>query len=199
VLHVHLGTVPDGHALLLELVEELANPERLVVTHCNRSSRHVETAAAVAARGAWTDVTCMVSPERGVPGSLAASDAVLRLREAGVPLARVTLSTDGNGRVPDPDAAGAWGPYRTHMGSLLEEIRLLVRAGLPIGEVLALASSKPANALGLGGKGMLRPGGDADIIGMGPDLELREVFARGRRLVSSGTALALGRYERPAG
>jgi beta-aspartyl-dipeptidase (metallo-type) len=195
-LHVHLGTLAEGHALVQELVDDLARPDRLIVTHCNRSDHHIETAIALASRGVWTDFTCMISVERGLPGSIAASDAVLRLREAGAPLDHVTLSTDGNGSVPEREADGAWAPYRTHMSSLLEEMRLLLRAGLSIDRVLALASSHPAEALGLDRKGRLRQGADADLVSFGPDLEVLEVFARGRRLVAAGRPLVLGRYER---
>jgi beta-aspartyl-dipeptidase (metallo-type) len=199
VLHVHLGTLADGHALVRELAEELADSQRLVVTHCNRTERHVETAIALAGLGVWTDMTCMISPARGMPGSLRASDAVIRMQEAGAPLERVTLSTDGNGQAPEREPGGDWAPYRTHMDSLLDEIRALIGAGLTLGQAIAMASAKPAEALGLEEKGRIRVGADADLLAFGPGLQLREVYARGRRLFGGGRVLAPGRYERPEG
>lgn len=196
VIHVHLGTLAAGHALVQELAAELADRQHLVVTHCNRTEMHVETAIALAGVGAWTDMTCMIAPSRGWPESLSASDAVLRMTAAGASLERVTLSTDGNGAVPEIEGGRSWAPYRKHMDSLLAEIRALVAGGIPLADALAFASAKPATALGLLEKGAIRPGADADIIGLGPDLQLREVHARGRRMVGDGRVLVLGRYER---
>lgn len=197
VIHVHLGPLSGGHALLKDVATELAVPERLVVTHCNRSPEQVETAIVLAGLGVWTDMTCMISEERGMPGSVRASDAVLQMRDAGASLDRVTLSTDGNGAVPERLQNGEWEPYKTNMDSLLDEVRALVQAELPVKEALAMASSKPAEALGLATKGRVAEGADADIIGLGPRLEVREVFARGKRMMAAGRLMELGRYERP--
>lgn len=195
VLHVHLGPLMDGHELLREAAPELAVTERLVVTHLNRSEVHVETATDLARLGVWTDMTCMISPSRGMPGSVPAAEAVLRLRDSGAPLERVTLSTDGNGSVPER-AAGGWQPYRTHMDSLLAELRALVAARMELDQVLRLSTGGPAEALGLDEKGRIEAGADADLIALAPGLEVREVFARGRRMVSGGRPVSLGRYER---
>lgn len=132
-----------------------------------------------------------------MPGSVRASDAVLQMRDAGASLDRVTLSTDGNGAVPERLQNGEWEPYKTNMDSLLDEVRALVQAELPVKEALAMASSKPAEALGLATKGRVAEGADADIIGLGPRLEVREVFARGKRMMAAGRLMELGRYERP--
>lgn len=68
--------------------------------------------------------------------------------------------------------------------SQLEMVRRLVGRGvLGVAEALALASSAPARALGLGGElGALRPGGPADLVVLrGPRLDLGEVWVGGRR------------------
>ena len=196
VLHVHLGPLPDGHSFLLDVCGDLAVPERLFVTHCNRSEDNVRTAIALAKLGAWTDMTCMISPARGMPNSIRASEAVLRMRDGGASIDRVTLSTDGNGSVPERQSNGDWAPYRTHMDSLLDEVRALVTAGLDMADALAMASAKPAEALGLEARGRIHVGGDADVIAFAPGMELREVIARGRRMMTGGRVTSLGRYER---
>lgn len=196
VLHVHLGPLEEGHQVLLDAAPDLADPARLVVTHCNRSDRHLATAIGLAQRGAWTDMTCMISPDRGMPGSVPASWAVLHMADHGASLDRVTLSTDGNGSVTEPDGVGGWLPYRTHMDSLLAEIRALVTAGMPLADAVALGSRHPAEALGLSGKGTIEEGADADLVLLDADYVVRGVFARGRQMVRDGRAVILGRYER---
>jgi hypothetical protein len=70
----------------------------------------------------------------------------LRLHQAGVPL---LVGTDGTGGGP----------------LFARELELHVRAGIPIWEVLALATTKAAERLGLGGRtGALRAGFDADVV-----------------------------------
>ncbi len=196
ILHVHLGPLVEGHKLLVDVVPDLAEPARLFVTHCNRSEANVATAAELLARGAWTDMTCMISPERGVPGSVPASVAVRRLADAGAALERVTLSTDGNGSASELHPQDGWTPYRTHMDSLLGEIRALIRGGMPVANAVAFGSSKPAGALGLTTKGVLEPGADADLVILDRDLLVRDVLAGGRWLVRDGVPVARGRYER---
>jgi beta-aspartyl-dipeptidase (metallo-type) len=143
-------------------------------------------------------MTCMISPDRGMPGSVPASRAVFHLAEHGAALDRVTLSTDGNGSTTEPDGAGGWLPYQAHMDSLLAEIRALVAAGMSLADAVALGSSHPAEALGLSGKGRIDEGTDADLVLLDPDLAVRDVFARGRQLVRDGQPVVLGRYERRA-
>ncbi len=196
VLHVHLGVLTEGHALVQELADVLADRDRLVVTHLNRTPHHVETAIKLARLGVWTDLTCMISPERGMPGSMRASAAAIRLREAGVPMERVTLSTDGNGSVPERGKDGRWRPYRKHMDSLLDELRALVVAGFGLDEALALATVNPASALGLSAKGRITDGADADVLVFGAGLKIRDVYARGRLMVAGGEVIEIGRYER---
>ena len=198
VMHVHLGPLEADHELLIDVVGELAEPSRLVVTHLNRGERHVRTAIDLVRQGAWADMTCMISPETGLPQSLYASQAVLRMRDAGAALDRVTLSTDGNGHAPEATGNGDWAPYRKLMNSLLGEMRSLLDAGIDLPTVLAMASARPAEVLGLSAKGRISIGADADLIVLGPGLQVREVFARGARLVVGGEPVRLGRYERPA-
>lgn len=69
-----------------------------------------------------------------------------RLHEAGVPL---LVGTDGTGGGP----------------LFLRELELHVEAGIPVGDVLALATTKAAERLGLAGRtGLLEADFEADIV-----------------------------------
>ena len=77
--------------------------------------------------------------------------------------------------------------------SILEQGIALVRAGfLSLGDLVQKASAAPAQRLGLGGKGRLEPGADADVIVAGSDGICRDsviggaVVMRGRQIVQPG-------------
>jgi N-acetylglucosamine-6-phosphate deacetylase len=69
--------------------------------------------------------------------------------------------------------------------SLLDGVRTLVRAGVPLGRALHAASTAPAASLGLDGVGLIQRGAAADLILLNPHLELQEVVLRGRPLPPS--------------
>lgn len=79
----------------------------------------------------------------------AASASTLRLWRAGVP---ILAGTDA----PNPGVA--------YGASLHRELELLVRAGLPERAALEAATSAPAEALGLEGRGRIAPGSRADLV-----------------------------------
>lgn len=65
---------------------------------------------------------------------------------------------------------------------LVRTIRVAVReAGLPIDVAVRMATSTPADVLGVGlRKGRLRPGADADMVVLDSELDVRAVFLAGR-------------------
>lgn len=80
-------------------------------------------------------------------------EAILAMSRAGVP---IVMGSD----------AGNWPmiPYLFHGSSSIEELELLVTAGLSPAEVLRSATVTPAAMLGLDDLGVLRPGARADLV-----------------------------------
>jgi N-acetylglucosamine-6-phosphate deacetylase len=73
----------------------------------------------------------------------------------------------------------------TLAGSLLTmdgAVRNAVAAGLPLERASALASAHPARYLGLGAKGRLEVGYDADLVALGERLEVLGVYVEGERV-----------------
>jgi N-acetylglucosamine-6-phosphate deacetylase len=68
--------------------------------------------------------------------------------------------------------------------TLVQALRTSVqKAGLPLCDALRMATSTPARILGIDArKGSLRAGADADLLLLGPELEVRAVYQRGRRI-----------------
>ncbi|GEM47306.1 N-acetylglucosamine-6-phosphate deacetylase [Deinococcus cellulosilyticus] len=81
------------------------------------------------------------------------------------------------------------GVTRTLSGSLAGSVltmdqafRNAVQCGLSVEEASRLASLNPAKYLGLEKKGMLEQGWDADLVVLGPDLEVHQVFVGGTQV-----------------
>jgi N-acetylglucosamine-6-phosphate deacetylase len=68
---------------------------------------------------------------------------------------------------------------------MLDGIRKLHSLGAPLAEAVAAATSVPARLVkGVGG--VLRAGGDADLVILDDRLEVRAVFVGGKELVAVG-------------
>ncbi|HEU4673462.1 MAG TPA: amidohydrolase family protein [Candidatus Limnocylindrales bacterium] len=195
VVHAHLGTRPEGIALLRDVLGRVPNPARLVVTHCNWSRTSLEAAAGFLADGATVDVSTLMDPGRGIEGAVSPSVAVAELLEGGSDPGRVSMTTDGNGHVPGRTSSG-WDPYETLMDTLFAETRkLALERGLGWPAALRVVTANPAAALGLDRKGVIRAGADADLVVLDADGALVGVYARGREMVRAGAPIVRDRYE----
>jgi N-acetylglucosamine-6-phosphate deacetylase len=62
-------------------------------------------------------------------------------------------------------------------------VRTMVsEVGIPLHEVVAMASENPARALGLNTKGKLKAGADADLVVLSPELEVLQTYVAGERI-----------------
>lgn len=59
---------------------------------------------------------------------------------------------------------------------------VVVEAGVPLHEAVGMATANPARAIGLGGKGELKIGGNADLVILSPELEVVRTFAGGETI-----------------
>ena len=70
---------------------------------------------------------------------------------------------------------------------MIDLVRVLVNdAKIPLHEVVAMASTNPARALGSSTKGKLEAGADADFVVLSPDLEVMQTFAAGEEIYRLG-------------
>jgi N-acetylglucosamine-6-phosphate deacetylase len=101
------------------------------------------------------------------------SDAIAwRAREhAGSPIALV----DGAARLPDGTLAGS-------AITLDAAVRTAVAAGVPLDHALVAASTTPAEAIGCHDRGRLVPGARADLVALGPDLDVRATWVAGQQV-----------------
>lgn len=188
----HMGSSKKGLQPLYDILENSDVPMgKLLPTHVNRSEYLFDQALAFALKGGTIDITS------GIPGPATPPDAIARAVKAGVPLAQVTLSSDGNGSQPLFDAAGnLTGIGVAGFDSLLQTLQALVNDyGFTLTDALRPLTTSVAAFLSLSAKGEILPGRDADLLVMTPELRIEQVYARGKRMVVDGKACVKGTFE----
>jgi beta-aspartyl-dipeptidase (metallo-type) len=196
VLHLHLGDGPRGLDLLFRVVRETEIPvTQLIPTHMTRNRPLFEQGLDWVAAGGSIDVTVGPDPGAGDP-DVTFEELVAIFGTRGLPLTRVTASSDSNGSMPVFDAAGRLVRLTVAMETdLLRKLREVVLKGLlPLETALRIFSTNAADFYKLGRKGRIEAGRDADLLVLGGDLGLVDVFARGRRMMAGGRLLARGTF-----
>ncbi len=196
VLHAHVGDHADGLQPLCEVARRTGIPaDRLVATHVNRNPSLWRQAVAYARAGGSIDITALQRPDTGHPSAIPASDAIREALAAGVPSARITLSTDSGAAYPRlDDAGGVVARYMPGPEALLLVVRDLVKAGLSWGQATSFCGVHTAELLGLEHKGRLAPGRDADLLVLADDGAVDRVYGRGRLLVEQGRPVVRGAF-----
>ena len=196
---LHMG---DGKKMLSQVFEALEETEIPVKTfqptHVNRNQLFLDSLK-LAKLGGTIDLTCEDFPHGLIEDG---KDPVIGLleeaRRAGVPMERMTLSSDGQGSWSNYDEYGNLVEMGvTDVGNMYAQLRSLVlNGGFVLSEALSFFTSNPAKALELfPKKGCIAPGADADLLLMGEALALDTVIARGRVMMEAGELLVKGTYE----
>jgi beta-aspartyl-dipeptidase (metallo-type) len=193
LVHLHMGDGTRGLDFVRRALDEAELPARTWhPTHVNRNRRLWEEAKSIVSRGVTVDLTAFPD-EEGEP--TAAEDLLEWVRE-GLPLDRLTMSSDGGGCLPTFGDDG----QLAHMdvgspATLLHGVRGAVALGLDLHQALLPVTETPARLFRLHGKGRVAPGADADLLVLDADLRVRHVFAGGRLLVRDSIPVVRGLFE----
>jgi beta-aspartyl-dipeptidase (metallo-type) len=197
ILHLHLGDGTRGLELIFRIVRETEIPAtQIIPTHCNRNPDLLEQALRYTAEGGCIDLTAGLGAHEP---AMTATAAVRLAVEQGVPLDRISVSSDGNGSMPVFDENGAL----VYLGvgrqsALLEQLRAIVDAGiLELHQAAGLFTANPARFYGLEHKGHVAPGADADLLFLDENLQLVHLLARGRHAVTNGKVVLRGTFSAP--
>ena len=181
---VHCGEAPEGLALLREASSRWPVPiKQWHPTHVNRNARLLADGFAFVREGGSIDFTTSSTPDFVAAGEIPAALALADALAAGLPIERLTMSSDGQASLPHFDAQGRLVSLEVApISSLLSSVREAVELHrLPLATALAAATSSPAAVWGLAHKGRIAPGLDADLILLDRDtLALRWTMAGGR-------------------
>lgn len=190
IAHFHVGPGEEGINPLFDLLAQSDVPiQNLLPTHMARSKMLLDQGVCLAKMGGHMDITA---------GSKA-TEAILYCLEEGAPLERITISSDGNGSLPRFDEKGNYiglgvGSVETVYRNFVE----LVQAGLSISEALHIVGHNQARFFGWADqKGSIKAGADADILIMDENLQIDQVWAKGRKMVDKGRPIVFGTFEKP--
>jgi len=167
VTHFHVGDSQRRMQCLREITDRgrfQVRPEWLYATHVQRSEELMCEAIDLARQGITVDI------------DVVDHDLVKWLKfyqQHHGPADRLTISSDASESSPK---------------TVLDQLRACVlEGGFTLEQVLPLATKNTAKVLQLESKGCLEGGKDGDLLVLDPSsLELREVIARGKRMVREG-------------
>lgn len=187
IVNIHIGDGKSGLGLLRQVLETSDLPIGMFYpTHLNRSERVFEEAVRHGLAGGWVDLTTSTTESLLQMGEVSAPEALRRLLERGVPLDRITFTSDGQGSLPVFTEEGRLAAMTVgSVASLLEAVKSAVsREGIPLEQVLKTVTSNPAAVLGLERKGRLSEGADADVVLLDEEtLSVEAVIAQGSLLL----------------
>ncbi len=203
IVHIHLGDVPgDWFKMVEKILRETTVPfTRAVFTHANRSSQVFDAALEFAKKGGFVDITAVINPDRLPPslreervakGLRKPSKAIEEMLEKGVPESNLTLSSDSNASGTSPEGQLRYG----EINILYKEFRDLAMSTNNISLALKMVTLNPAKRIGIADhKGSLEEGKDADLLVLTRDLQLQEVYARGKLMVKDGKPVVKDPFE----
>ena len=192
---LHMGGDDRALSPVFEALERTSIPVKTFQpTHVGRAKKLQEDAFKLAKMGGTIDFTCGQFEE--MIKELAAS--LRAAKEAGVPMDKVTISSDGQGSWSNYDAAG----NLTEMGvssvdTMYRQVVYQVQnENMSLEEALSLGTRNVAKALEVyPKKGAVHEGSDADVLVLNGDLSMNTVIARGSLMMQDGVLLKKGTYE----
>lgn len=194
IVNIHIGPGRNGVQLLFDAIENSDLPANTFLpTHCNRNAHVLDQMVKWAEVGGVIDLTTI----RIIPGFVPCPEAVQHLLKKNVPLARISMSTDGGGVYPHlSDADGNSTMAKWETAALHREFVELTKAGVDLVSALHVVSANPARHLRLyPKKGAIAIESDADLVVFNDDLSIDKVFAKGKMMVDDGEAVVTGVFE----
>ena len=173
-VHVHLGDYTSSFDIFDGIVASGLPIKHIRPTHVARHPAVFERAMGFAKQGGWIDITTGGGNYMGC-----AADAYDMAVENGVPVNRITMSSDGHGSMPRFNEAGEM--VGLGVGSIMcniETVQELARRH-DLTTALLPMTRTVAEALTLEGKGVIEVGADADLLILNAEHEITDVFMGG--------------------
>lgn len=184
IVHFHIGLGDNGLDYLFRLIRETRIPKaHFLPTHVNRTHKLFDQANCYLQEGGYIDLTAGFIPSKEDTDCIATYDAIKKLIDIGADTSRVTMSSDAYGSVPVFDDRGNVISSDTVSTKILfEELRTAIKdLGVDIEKAISIITINPAKILKIEHKkGSLEVGKDADCVICDKDLNIVNVFAKGK-------------------
>jgi beta-aspartyl-dipeptidase (metallo-type) len=196
IANIHLGDAINPFQPIYDAVEKSElKLTQFFPTHCNRNHYIFEDAKKYGRNG-YVDLTASSYPY-DPENEIKPSRAIIELMAAGVPLEHITMTSDGNGSLPNFDKEGKL--ISMDMGLpesiLVEMTDAVIREKLPLEKALKVITSNVAEILKLRNKGSLEIGKDADIAMLDGEYKISDLIACGQLMTHNYKRLKKGPYE----
>lgn len=195
VVHIHLGEGKQGLEPIWRILEQTDIPiTQFVPTHINRSHSLLEQGIKFLLAGGNIDITAGCDD---FPVDLQVPSVLKMLAQKNLLNDRVTVTSDGNGSMPRYNEAGELiGMGVGSVEVLWRDIRKSVLEGrIQLEVALRTITGNVANVLRLKNKGMIRVGYDADLVVLDAELQVEDVWAKGKCMVRDKQPQVWGTYE----
>ena len=194
IVVLHMGSDDRALSLVNEALDKTSIPIKTFhPTHVTRTNQLRDEAFAFAKRGGYIDMTCG-SAREGRP-----ADCVRLAKEQGVPMERITMSSDGMGSWSHYDSEGKLVAIGySAVDTCYKELKYMVQeCKMPLEEALCFMTSNTARSLELyPRKGCVCVGADADLLLLDEQMDLEMVMAGGKLLMQDHVLLKKGTYEK---
>ncbi|MFB0957669.1 MAG: beta-aspartyl-peptidase [Clostridiaceae bacterium] len=183
VVNCHMGDGSKGLSQILEVINETEIPiTQFYPTHIARNEKLLNEAASYAKAGGYVDITTSLipSPQRN---SITSAQAFKILLDSGAPVDRITMTSDGQGSMPQFDENRNFRGMGLGLSdSLFKTVReSVIKHGVEMSQALKAITVNPSKVLNLPLKGQLLPGNDADIVLLEAEtLEISAVISGGK-------------------
>jgi beta-aspartyl-dipeptidase (metallo-type) len=201
VVHIHMGGEKLGLSYLFNIIRNTEIPvEQFAPTHLNKKDEELfQQVVEFGKIGGYIDLTAGASGEEKSSKHIKPGKAIKRLLKNGVPIEKITISTDGNGSLPKFNEKKEFVGMRIASVSSLhrEFINMVKEEKISIEEAIQVTSTNIAKHLKLAKKGEIKAGKDADIIVLDKDtLKIKHVIARGKTLMEDEVVVKFGTFEK---
>lgn len=197
IVQIHMG---DGQARI-DMINNIVKTTTLPITqfmptHVNRNRELFLDCIDFAKRGGPIDLTICPSPDYLDPDEIKCSVGLKMCLDAGVPIDRISFSSDGQGSLPlfdeNKQLIGLGVGDMTYL--LKEVIDAVVQEQIPLETAIRVITENPSKTLKLRKKGQIKQGFDADFVLLDEKTyEIDSVAALGclmmheRKLIRKGT------------
>ncbi|MGM0380280.1 MAG: beta-aspartyl-peptidase [Bacillota bacterium] len=198
IVNFHLGDSKKCLKPINNLVENTEIPiTQFLPTHINRNPELFKEGIKFAKKGGYIDFTTSTTKKFLELGEVEAPLAIKKSLEAGVSINHLTMTSDGQGSLPEFDENGNLiGMSIGTSISLLKALKkAIIKYNISIENALKTVTLNPANILSLKKKGEIKINKDADIVLFNRDFTIKYVISNGSLMIKNSKILKKGIFE----